>query len=77
MTVTLNRDGTKPAIGETCLQALSTARIFDIERNEDGTFCISEACDHYFWASLTQEQMLMLSDEIRALAMQPVDKVSQ
>ena len=53
--------------GETLLEALHYARIFSVEKKEDGRFCFRESCDDYFCAILTKEQVLALADELRAL----------
>lgn len=54
--------------GETVLDALDDARVFAIEASGDGRFRFIERCDDYFRAILTKEQVLLLADELRALA---------
>lgn len=55
---------------ETILTALEQANIFSISPDEQrkGYFMFTELCDGYYEASLTREQLLILADEIRALA---------
>lgn len=53
---------------DTVLAALEEAQVFKIVRQDDGRFEIVERCDEWYGAFLTREQMLMLADEIRALA---------
>lgn len=52
----------------TILDRLSDERVFSIEKNEDGTFCIEEDCDNYFAVVLTPEELNRLGDEIKQLA---------
>lgn len=55
-------------LGETVLDALKRARVFDIEKTDDGRFVLEECCDSAFAATLTREQLLRLADEIRTMA---------
>lgn len=52
---------------KTILEALEDRRIFYISK-DGGEFHITEGCDNYFTATLTQTQVLRLSDELRKLA---------
>jgi len=54
--------------GKTVLDALEDARVFDVEVTKDGRFRFTENCDYYYHAILTKEQVLLLADELRALA---------
>ena len=54
--------------GKTLLDALDEARIFSVVKTDDGRFVFEESCDRYFNATLSQDQLLVLSDELRALA---------
>lgn len=56
------------AEGSSLLEALKAARVFSVSRSDDGRFFLEEKCDSYFCAYLTKEQVLTLSDELRALA---------
>lgn len=58
---------TKPK-DETVLAALEDARVFAVKATKDGKFRFRERCDDYFSAILTKEQVLLLADELRALA---------
>ncbi len=49
------------------LDGLAGEAIFTIEKVPEG-FLFVENCDNYFQTILTKEQMIKLSDEIRALA---------
>jgi hypothetical protein len=61
-------DGGDGASGETLLDALDEARVFNLSKEETGLFRINESCDRYFFAVLTRDQLLALADELRALA---------
>lgn len=67
--IELDREGnaTKPK-KETVMAALDEARVFAVEATDDGRFLFVERCDDYFSAILTKEQVLLLVDELRALA---------
>jgi len=54
--------------GDTILEALVDAEVFEIEKEEDGDFYISELCDNYYGANLTKEQLIDLGNELIALA---------
>jgi hypothetical protein len=54
--------------GNTMLEAIADAMIFDIEKSIDGRFFMQEACDYHFNCYLTKEQLLQLADELKALA---------
>jgi len=54
--------------GETVLNALNDARVFAVKAIKDGRFRFRERCDDYYRAILTKEQVLLLADELRALA---------
>lgn len=50
------------------LDLLNDARVFAIQRGEDGAFGFYERCDEYFGKSLTREQVAALGRELLALA---------
>jgi hypothetical protein len=54
--------------GETVLDALDEARVFAVEATDDRSFLFVERCDDYYRVILTKEQVLLLADELRALA---------
>ena len=54
--------------GDTILEALVDAEVFQIDKKEDGDFYISELCDKYYGANLTREQLIDLGNELIALA---------
>ena len=54
--------------GKTVLDTLDDSRVFAVEANDDGRFLFVERCDDYYRAILTKEQVLLLADELRALA---------
>jgi len=54
--------------GKNMLDALDGARVFNVEKLDDGRFCFQESCDRYFSANLTKDQVLELAEELRALA---------
>jgi len=56
---------------ETILETLDKARIFSVEKTDDGTFMFQESCDFCFGAELTRKQVLMLANELRAMAGEP------
>ena len=39
-------------------------RVFAITKNEDGTFEITEGCDHYFSETFTTDELRELAEEI-------------
>lgn len=39
-------------------------RVLDIKLNEDGTFDVREACDQYFYETLTADDLEQLGQEI-------------
>ena len=49
------------------LEGLEDRNIINICK-DNGGFRISEACDHYYTAVLTKEQLIKLSDELREFA---------
>ena len=53
--------------GETILDCLSDARIFYIEKLENGKFKFTENCDEYFDAEMTKDQMKELIRELQEL----------
>jgi hypothetical protein len=52
----------------TVLAGLSDNRVLKIDREEDGRFRVSEACDDYFSAQLTSEQLAALGRELIEMA---------
>ena len=50
------------------LNLLEEEGIMYVTRPGPGEFVFTEACDHYFSVSLTRDQVLLLADELRALA---------
>lgn len=49
--------------------AYEDGRIFDLSYHPNsGNFRITEACDQYFWADLTADELRALADELRAAA---------
>lgn len=46
----------------------STGRVFEITKNDNGTFRIEECCDNYFSLDLTAEELRELAAEIVALS---------
>jgi hypothetical protein len=52
---------------ETLLDALHNARVFTLSSEPDGRVRITEACDDYFFALLTSEQVRALARELLAL----------
>ena len=66
--VTIDNGNDSLMIGKNLLDALDNAGVFSVEQLSDGRFCFIESCDRYFSANLTNEQVLALADELRALA---------
>lgn len=50
------------------LSMLAAKSVLEVEREDDGRFRFTEACDHYHGARLTWVQMHALADELKALA---------
>lgn len=50
------------------LKAMYLAQIFSISRNDDGRFELREACDGYYTATLTRDEIANLANEMLALA---------
>jgi len=48
--------------------ALDSGRIFEITKNDDGTFAIYECCDHYFSEKFTADELRELGQEIIDIA---------
>lgn len=60
----------KPEPGETgdsVLEAIENSRVFRVT-HEHGLFCVEEACDDYFKAWLSREQLIQLAHELLELA---------
>ena len=55
---------------------LDDARVVRFEAQPDGTVEVEERCDDYFSCHLTREQLLMLSDELRAMALPPAAPIN-
>ena len=70
MTMVTIECGERTVTGETILDALDNARIFNVSREQErpARFRIEESCDNHFAAVLTREQLLALADELRAMA---------
>ncbi len=49
---------------------LKDAKVVSFKINSDGLVRAQEKCDGYFSCFLTRDQLLMLADELRALAME-------
>ncbi len=54
--------------GDTVLATLEDARVFSVEKTEDGLFRVEEHCDKYFHADLTKEQLIEVAAELVRLA---------
>ena len=67
MSVVIDNGKEDGAKGKTILDALDEARIFNVEKADDGRIIFEESCDRYFSAKLTKAQVLALADELRAL----------
>lgn len=52
---------------EKILDRLKEDRIFGIDKNDDGTFTLTELCDEYFDTKLTPAELMQLTVEIRQL----------
>lgn len=50
------------------IEALEKLQVLEISANPDGTFLFLDACDRWFGANLTIEQVLKLASELVALA---------
>lgn len=48
----------------TILSAIREHRVFEVEKREDGMFCIGECCDKYFCVDLTPGQLRCLAQEL-------------
>lgn len=55
-------------IGKIILDALDDAEVFAVHATGDGKFLFIERCHDYHGLVLTKEQVLLLADELRALA---------
>lgn len=74
--VDCNAYGKEPLEYKTISEALADNRIVNVTKEYDGRFCVEEGCDNYFRGYLTREQLLAWSDELRALAGMPNEKLS-
>ncbi len=54
---------------------LKDARVVRFEAQPDGTVAVEERCDEYFGATLSREQVLALTDELRAMVLPPTAAV--
>lgn len=52
----------------TMISLMNELQIFQATSNQDGTFNFTEACDYYYFANLTKEQVLALAQELIDLA---------
>lgn len=53
--------------GETMLEVLDNARIFNIKKIKNDEFEIEESCDDYFAVTLNKNQMKLLINELNNL----------
>jgi hypothetical protein len=54
--------------GNTLLEIICSARVFNIEKTDDGAFMVGERCDEYFGIQLSATQLYELGAEIQQLA---------
>ena len=52
----------------TMLDALREHRVFTVQRDNAGCYEFTEACDEYFFAVLTREQVVTLAGELLTMA---------
>jgi hypothetical protein len=60
--------GSKLREFESLLEYLEDQQVFYINTNDGKTFGVCEMCDQYYSVEFTSEQLLILAEEIRALA---------
>ena len=53
---------------DTALEAMDGENIFNIFKQDDGTFELNGTADYCDRCTLTRDQLIQLADEIRALA---------
>ena len=53
---------------ETMLGLMKEFRVFEIEKQSDGTFYAEEACDNCFSVTISKDELLTLAEELKALA---------
>jgi hypothetical protein len=68
MILDINAYGNDPIEHDSILSALASERIVSFKKSGTGKFVIREECDAYYCGWLTKEQMILLSEEIKALA---------
>jgi hypothetical protein len=56
--------------GNTLLEVVGSARVFDIQKTDDGAFMVGELCDEWFGIQLSATQLYELGAEIQQLARQ-------
>ena len=66
--VTIDDSNDSLVSGKNLLDALDNAGVFSVEQLDDKQLCFVESFERYFSANLTNEQVLALADELRALA---------
>jgi hypothetical protein len=54
--------------GETLLDALKHARVFEVYKNDDGRFIFVDGCDNWYSVYLNRDQVLSLAKELFLLA---------
>jgi hypothetical protein len=63
--------------GNTLLEIICSARVFNIEKIDDGAFMVGERCDEYFGIQLSATQLYELGAEIQQLAKQADPSLTQ
>lgn len=53
---------------DTMLELMEALNIFSISKIDDNKYAIGEECDQFYWATITKEQLLALSNELKELA---------
>jgi hypothetical protein len=54
----------------TILDAVGDCCVFHIDKNDDGTFTMTEGCDGYYRVELSKDQLIQLGNELIAFANQ-------
>ena len=68
MSITAENEFGDPQEFARVLDWLKHSKVVSVKPQPDGNFRVREECDAYFSKMLTREQLLMLADELRALA---------
>lgn len=50
------------------ITAVADCCVFNIDKNDDGTFTVTEGCDGCYCVDLSKEQLIKLGEELIALA---------